>query len=139
MHLYKVKKMGRQLLERIACTNHVTRTLARNVSMRYSRMKDARQLHSRMSQMSADQYFATSREPDLNVIIIVVDSLRNSNLSCRGHFRQTTPFLDSMESRFTAISAAPWTYSSVASILTGLYPHNHNAVAGGRIKDVRNF
>src|SRR4030042_6226170 len=116
MHLYKVKKMGRQLLERIARSTHVTRVLARSASMRYSKMNDASRLHSRMSQMNADQYFATSQEPDLNVIVIDVDSLRNSNLSCRGHFRQTTPFLDSMESRFTAISAAPRAAPSVAPL-----------------------
>ena len=58
--------------------------------------------------MNADQYFVPSHEPDLNVIIIVVDSLRDSNLSCRGYFRQTTFSPHSIGSRFTAILAAPW-------------------------------
>lgn len=38
--------------------------------------------------------------------------------------------------KFKGVSAAPWTYPSVASILTGLYPHNHNAYIH---KEIKNF
>jgi len=37
------------------------------------------------------------------------------------------PFLDSVAGT-EAITAAPWTFSSVPSILTGSYPHHHGAV-----------
>ncbi|REA00151.1 hypothetical protein DEQ92_20655 [Haloferax sp. Atlit-6N] len=62
-----------------------------------------------------------------NVLIITIDCLRNDRLSVSGYHRKTTPFLDSLNSYSPAIAAAPWTFSSVPSILTGLYPHNHGA------------
>jgi len=71
----------------------------------------------------------------LNVIILVVDCLRGSQLSCRGYPRETTPFLDKFGSKFRAISASCWTHPAVASLLTGLYPHNHNAIMGDKIKN----
>ncbi|HIJ71476.1 MAG TPA: sulfatase [Planctomycetes bacterium] len=67
-----------------------------------------------------------------NIILIVVDCLRKSNLSLYGHYRETTPFLESLAGRAAVfdntLTACPWTYPSVASILTGLYPHNHGGV-----------
>jgi arylsulfatase A-like enzyme len=94
-----------------------------------------RDVAARIRRLKVSQYVDVSSRPDLNVIIVVVDSLRNTSLSCRGHRRETTPFLDSLESRFTAVSASSWTCPSVASILTGLYPHNHNVVLAGKVKD----
>ncbi len=64
-----------------------------------------------------------------NILIIVVDTLRADHLSSYGYERDTTPVIDAFAKenvRFTrAISAAPWTPPSVASILTGLYPSAH--------------
>lgn len=66
---------------------------------------------------------------DRNVLFLVVDCLRADHLSRAGHFRETTPFLDSLANYYpNCVSAAPWTYPSVPSILTGRYPHNHGAV-----------
>lgn len=62
-----------------------------------------------------------------NVLIITVDCLRNDRISRTGYQRETTPFLDSLNSFTPAIAAASWTFSSVPSILTGLYPHHHGA------------
>ena len=62
-----------------------------------------------------------------NVLIITVDCLRNDRISQTGYHRETTPFIDSLASYTPAIAPAPWTYSSVPSILTGLYPHRHGA------------
>jgi arylsulfatase A-like enzyme len=104
------------------------------ISRAYHRLEGKREFYSRIRQIDPDKYLDTSHTPNLNVIIITVDCMRNSNLSSQGYFRETTPFLDSIRTRFTAISAAPWTYPSVASILTGLYPHNHNAIIAGDIK-----
>lgn len=74
------------------------------------------------------------------IIVVVVDCLRKDHMSLYGYHRNTTPFLDMTAQRgavFTnAIAAAPWTYPSVVSILTGLYPHNHGAVMAG---EMRNF
>lgn len=62
-----------------------------------------------------------------NVLLITVDCLRNDRLSQSGYHRNTTPFIDSFESYTPAIAAAPWTFSSVPAILTGLHPHRHGA------------
>lgn len=66
-------------------------------------------------------------EDTRNVLIVTVDCLRNDRISETGYHRETTPFIDSLESYTPAIAAAPWTFSSVPSILTGLYPHRHGA------------
>ena len=64
-----------------------------------------------------------------NVLIVTVDCLRNDHLSYAGYGRETTPYLDTVGTYYSrCVSAAPWTYPSVPSILTGLYPHNHGAV-----------
>lgn len=70
----------------------------------------------------------TAIDDPKHVLIITIDCLRNDHLSRMGYERQTTPFLDSLSSGAAAISAAPWTFSSVPSILSGLYPHQHGAV-----------
>jgi hypothetical protein len=66
-------------------------------------------------------------EDSQNVLIITVDCLRNDRISQTGYHRETTPFIDSLPYYTPAIAAAPWTFSSVPSILTGLYPHRHGA------------
>lgn len=63
-----------------------------------------------------------------NVLLLVVDCLRADHVSRVGYDRQTTPFLDGHGECTTAVSAAPWTYPAVPSLLTGRYPHNHGAV-----------
>ncbi|MFC6765375.1 sulfatase-like hydrolase/transferase [Natrinema soli] len=68
----------------------------------------------------------TIDEPQ-NVLVITIDCLRNDRISRTGYRRDTTPFIDSLNSFTPAIAAAPWTFSSVPSILTGLYPHRHGA------------
>jgi len=55
--------------------------------------------------------------------------LRADHLSALGYDRETTPYLDDFGTIFeNAVSAAPWTFPSVSSILTGYYPYQH----GGR-------
>jgi len=131
----RIMRMMWERLPRMIRSHRITYKIARNAHERYQNVKVKREFHWRIDQINPDEYLDVSCRPDLNVIILVVDSLRNSHLSCQGYFRETTPFLDSFKARFTAISASPWTYPSVASILTGLYPHNHNAVLAGKTKD----
>jgi len=131
---YKVRRITWVRLLRIIRSHRLTHRIALNVYRACQKPKLKREFYSRINQINPDEYLDVSCKPNLNVIILVVDSLRNSRLSSQGYFRETTPFLDSFKSRFTAISAAPWTYPSVASILTGLYPHNHNAIIAGDIK-----
>jgi len=127
--------ISEKLLRTLA--NHTTiYNLAVRVYRPIRTLKMKREFYRRIKQKNAPGYLDLSQKPNSNVIIIAIDCLRNSHLSCQGYSRQTTPFLDSLESRFTAISAASWTYPSTASILTGLYPHNHGAVLAGKIKDI---
>lgn len=65
---------------------------------------------------------------DRDVLFVVVDCLRSDHVSRTGYDRETTPFLDGLTGHSRdCVAAAPWTYSSVPSLLTGLYPHNHGA------------
>lgn len=64
-----------------------------------------------------------------NAILIVIDALAKSHLQSFGYFRETSPFLLSLGEQsvfFTdAVAASSQTASSMASILTGKYPHNN--------------
>ncbi len=64
-----------------------------------------------------------------DVILVTIDTLRADHVGCYGYKRIKTPALDQLCAdgvRFDhAITAAPITNSSHASILTGLYPSNH--------------
>ncbi len=68
-----------------------------------------------------------SRRP--NVILIVVDSLRVDHLGAYGSTRGLTPALDELAADAVvyeqAIAQSPWTRSSVASLLSSLYPSSH--------------
>jgi arylsulfatase A-like enzyme len=63
------------------------------------------------------------------VIILVPDTVRADHLSVNGYERPTTPALERLALEgvnFThAITAAPRTWQSFSSILTGLYPPRH--------------
>ena len=120
--------------------NALIHKMARYAYKDYNDIKNRKEFHSRIKRINPDEYLNTSNKPDLNVIILTVDCLRNSQLSYNRYFRETTPFLDSIRgSKFTAISSAPWTYPSVASILTGLYPHSHGAMLSGKLKNFYNL
>ena len=72
------------------------------------------------------------KEPP-NILWIVLDTVRADHLSSYGYFRKTTPNIDRIASEGAlfenAISAAPWTLPSHASMFTGLYPSRHRADA----------
>jgi arylsulfatase A-like enzyme len=66
-----------------------------------------------------------------NVLVLVWDTVRAASLSLYGHNRETSPNLDSLAARSAvfdnAISTAPWTLPSHASLLTGQSPQGHGA------------
>ena len=93
-------------------------------------------LYGRINYIKAFRRKFLRGKPEGSVIFIVVDCLRYRNVSYAGYHRTTTPFLDSFDVKAKAYAPAPHTYSSVPSILTGLYPHNHGAVIRGIIKDM---
>ncbi len=66
-----------------------------------------------------------------NIVLIILDTVRADHLSCYGYRRPTTPHLDGFAARgvlFENVSApSSWTLPSLASIFTGLLPHQHGA------------
>jgi arylsulfatase A-like enzyme len=63
-----------------------------------------------------------------NIVLIVIDALRKDHLGCYGHSRETSPFIDSLAAEGLvferALSQAPWTAASMASIWTSQYPQD---------------
>ena len=80
--------------------------------------------------------FQTSRkDPDRpDILILLVDALRADHLSAYGHSRQTTPAIDSLARDGVlfaqTISQSTFTKTSVASLFTGRYPHQHGVYWG---------
>ena len=69
-----------------------------------------------------------------NVVLIVFDTLRVDRLGCYGYQRPTSPHIDAFATDAAvferAISPAPWTLPSHASMFTGLYPSQHGTMMG---------
>jgi arylsulfatase A-like enzyme len=67
----------------------------------------------------------------LNLVIVVLDTLRADHLGLYGYPRDTSPHLDAFARESfvfeRAESAAPWTTPSLLSLVTSLYPEAHGA------------
>jgi len=65
----------------------------------------------------------------LNIALIVLDAVRADHVSCYGYERPTTPNLDAFaaaKTRYaTVVSPGVWTFPSMTSMFTGLYPSQH--------------
>lgn len=73
------------------------------------------------------------RNGDLpNVLLVIVDALRQDVLGCYGNERVKTPAIDALAARGVvfenAFVQAPFTWPSFGSILTGKYPRRHGLV-----------
>lgn len=75
-----------------------------------------------------------SKQNSPNIILIVMDTTRAINMSLYGYNKLTTPNLDKFAKESTvfknAISSAPWTLPSHASLFTGCYSYIHGATHG---------
>lgn len=75
---------------------------------------------------TAEDIEALSTRDDVNVLFVLVDTLREHRMSAYGYGRATTPFLTKFSQtslRFDRhIAQSSWTKSSMASIWTGLSP-----------------
>jgi len=75
---------------------------------------------------------AATAEAARNVIVILVDTLRADHLSLHGYPRATSPRIDAFAAQGvafeTAIVSKTKTSPSVASLLTGTWPHTHGIV-----------
>ena len=73
-----------------------------------------------------EDVLALRERGDLNVLFILVDTLRADRLGVYGHERDTSPNLDALAAsgiRFAQqVSQSSWTKCSMASLWTGLYP-----------------
>ncbi|MFH1681615.1 MAG: sulfatase [Candidatus Eisenbacteria bacterium] len=69
-----------------------------------------------------------------NVLLIALDTTREDHLTVAGYPRETSPHITRLAREGTVfvetVSQAPWTLSSFASMLTGLYPSTHGAYIG---------
>ncbi len=61
-----------------------------------------------------------------NILLISIDTLRADHISSYSHYRKTTPNIDKLADKGilfeNAYSQGPWTYPSMASMHTSLYP-----------------
>ncbi len=71
---------------------------------------------------------------NVNVVLIVIDTLRHDHLPFYGYKKNTAPFLSEIAAKSVvfekAFAASSWTAPSTASIFTSLYPFQHGVVMG---------
>jgi len=88
-------------------------------------------IQQRRNEIGALKQIPPSAPGATNVLVVVVDTLRADHLSTYGYSRPTSPNLTRIAAQGVlfenAIAASSWTLPSHASMLTGLYPHDHLA------------
>ena len=76
-------------------------------------------------------------KPD--IILITIDALRADHLGTYGYPRPTSPSIDALAREAVvvqdAVSQAPYTKASIASLFTGLFPTAHKAFTTSRTFD----
>ncbi len=72
---------------------------------------------------------ADTEDQEVNIVLIIIDTLNADHLGCFGYYRDTSPVIDSLAASgilFTNCQAqAPWTLPGMASIFTGLAERSH--------------
>jgi arylsulfatase A-like enzyme len=72
---------------------------------------------------------AVVKRQQMNLLLILVDTLRADHLGCYGYRRPTSPHIDRLASESVvferAYSHSPWTMPSVGSLFTSLEPKDH--------------
>ncbi len=70
----------------------------------------------------------------LNVVVILVDTLRSDHLPFYGYHKDTAPFLTTLANKSivfdNAFSASSYTGPATASVFTSLYPSQHGVITG---------
>jgi arylsulfatase A-like enzyme len=81
---------------------------------------------------SVEELRAIRDRDDVNVVFVLIDTLRADRLSAYGYERPTSPTLDEVASSgvlFEKVEAqSSWTKASMASLWTGLFPHRTGVV-----------
>jgi arylsulfatase A-like enzyme len=79
-----------------------------------------------------DDLAAVRERGDLNVVFVLIDTLRADRLSAYGYARPTSPTLADISAsgvRFERVeSQSSWTKCSMASLWTGIFPHRTGVV-----------
>ncbi|MEM7586657.1 MAG: sulfatase [Acidobacteriota bacterium] len=72
---------------------------------------------------------ASGTPPRPNIVLYVIDTLRADHLGCYGYERAISPRIDAFAERAVlferVVAQSSWTRSSMASVLTGLWPYRH--------------
>src|SRR6185437_5209514 len=94
-------------------------------------------LKQRIHERRALEKLPTAAAGAPNVLVVVVDTLRADHLSTYGYARPTSPHLTQLAAQGTlfenAIAPSSWTLPVHASLLTGLYPHEHHVDNSGAV------
>lgn len=68
----------------------------------------------------------------LNILLVVIDTMRADHLGCYGYDRDTSPAIDRIAAEGVrydnAYTSAPWTLPAFASLMTSTRPWEHGAV-----------
>ena len=87
---------------------------------------------------SAEDIARLRERKDLNLVFVLVDTLRADRLGTYGYARPTSPEIDALASGgivFRHVYAqSSWTKTSMASLWTGTYPANHGVLRFDRSK-----
>lgn len=85
--------------------------------------------------------FSAAERP--NFVFVLIDTLRQDHLGCYGYGRATSPFIDGLAGTGTifenAVTQAPWTAPSMASLWTSRYPSEVGVGAVPRVSGIRNL
>jgi arylsulfatase A-like enzyme len=75
-----------------------------------------------------------SNQKNVNVVLVVIDTLRSDHLPFYGYHKNTSPFMWELSKKSivfkNAFSASSWTSPATASIFTSLYPFQHQVYLG---------
>lgn len=122
-----VKRIKKHIPDQVKCLVKPVLEKLRNYKVRHKRTLRVNSLIKTLALT-----YDSSKNSVQHVLILVIDCLRQDHLSLFGYQRKVSPFLDSLAKQAAvfgdAVSASSWTYPSVASILSGKYPHNHGGI-----------
>lgn len=89
----------------------------------------------------ATQLTSPDEDPRLDVVLVVICSLRRQHLGLAGYPRPTSPYIDSLAASGVsfehAMGAASWTKPATASILSGLTPNVHGMTDYYKAPEIR--
>ena len=82
-------------------------------------------------------FFLKTKTKAYNLLLITLDTTRADRIGCYGYSKAITPALDNLAKigfQFNAICNVPLTFPSHSTIMTGLYPSEHNCQTNGSHK-----